>query len=1029
MINLKKALSLATVMSLLASMLIVMPLISSAEDITTTDGNEWKVTAPDGVTAPIVSGNVNDGYNVTFTNEGSMAKFNYGFEDITSQTLVLAPTLTKDFLNSKTSGNFTSVISFSTNPDAAMLPVGQTDVIQVRPTFVASSLIVHRIVRLPSGTSSTLGTYSRGYFGYDKNYQQPNGDGAILTFVQSEGVDTQMHWYLQIQVPLVGKWLVKGTTESDDAHLRFDRFVGQPVYISFGCDTTGQPLSYYFKSTTASQAATTNATAIGTADAAIEALPDINMLTSADEDAVNAAADLVADLEQNSAFIKKANITKITYLQDAMPEVKIQAAVSNVEAAIDAIPVTADELTNENYANYKNTIASANAAYNALGDNTSNVDTDKVTKLMTLVTKLAELDSAYQQNAAAAEAFEATVTALGTPTGITIANYVQKKTVVESIRANYIALDEAVSAMVSPASISAMQAMETRLLQVKNAVDVDTDILALPEVSALQLSDKTAVDDTRVAYEALGVDKALITEATLTILTNVEARVIELQIATGDWYVTDDVIQYTGSEKDGWRFDDVRNQGSNLYATTTKDYDMTQNTVTWAKSTSGNSSYFSLALTTDVLSGYLPGKTDTNGVIFVLRPTGGNKLRVSCWSPNETSPEAMIKSSDPTSMEDGYYTNFDGAANHTFAFVKNDGHWYLKIDEHVFIGRSFDQLDAYMEANATATKVRIGGAAGFRAELLQIGNQIQSGDWWYSVVMGSDSQGNVENGWTLNIPQGAYAQYQNAITNLEDKPISVNFNTAEFNSAPELGFVASKDAERLPAKGQGVVIRLYNRPATDPGNTHVLAWVNGTWITVFAVPAVGNTNAQISVMQDVDGHYYLYVAGKQVAFGAGSANEALNEYLWMDNMVGENEAYLRVASRTANALTASVSFVTADNGNEEEVVSDTDVFLSLLDGYFDSASQGNKESLTILTNAWNALNYITQMDVEARLMDSDESAYDLLQNIKSYTVNDTDINDEGNSPVDTGVPFPSALIMVAVISTGVLYVTKRKKVL
>ena len=38
-------------------------------------------------------------------------------------------------------------------------------------------------------------------------------------------------------------------------------------------------------------------------------------------------------------------------------------------------------------------------------------------------------------------------------------------------------------------------------------------------------------------------------------------------------------VKYTGSEAEGWQFEDCRGKGS-LWATTTKDYDMTKDVIT-----------------------------------------------------------------------------------------------------------------------------------------------------------------------------------------------------------------------------------------------------------------------------------------------------------------------------------------------------------------------------------------------------------------------------------------------------------------
>lgn len=77
----------------------------------------------------------------------------------------MAPVLSKEFMEARTS-NFTSVLSFSTNPDAAMNPAGQDDVIQIRPTYVAGSKNVHRVANMPSGPLPHAGGLGLRIFRY-----------------------------------------------------------------------------------------------------------------------------------------------------------------------------------------------------------------------------------------------------------------------------------------------------------------------------------------------------------------------------------------------------------------------------------------------------------------------------------------------------------------------------------------------------------------------------------------------------------------------------------------------------------------------------------------------------------------------------------------------------------------------------------------------------------------------------------------------------------------------------------------------
>lgn len=397
------------------------------------------------------------------------------------------------------------------------------------------------------------------------------------------------------------------------------------------------------KSETAAKAAADNAAAIGEAGTAIDSLPETDALALTDKAALTAAAGKVDALGASRVFLKNAQLVKLAALESRMAELEIQKQVDDVQALIDAIPVTADELTAENYATYKQVIVDAQTAYSALGDLAARVDEAKAAKLAALSQKLSDLDAAYQANKQAAEAFDATVTALGKPEDITVANYTAKKAAAEAACAAYSAMTPEVSALVNPLSLTALKAVEDRLPAVKKAVDADAAIKALPAADAVTLQNEEAIQAARAAYDALEADKSLIAAETLQRLTDAEARIPQLKAdaaaaligalpatgaitlqdeaavkaaraaynalpdkalvaaetlkkltdaeakiaelkldAAGDWYVNDDdKVKYTGSEAEGWQFEDCRGKGS-LWATTTKDYDMTKDVITWA---------------------------------------------------------------------------------------------------------------------------------------------------------------------------------------------------------------------------------------------------------------------------------------------------------------------------------------------------------------------------------------------------------------------------------------------------------------
>ena len=64
--------------------------------------------------------------------------------------------------------------------------------------------------------------------------------------------------------------------------------------------------------------------------------------------------------------------------------------------------------------------------------------------------------------------------------------------------------------------------------------------------------------------------------------------------------------------------------------------------------------------------------------------------RYKAWTGN--SMEEKLFDSFDMRDENGKLTNFNLDGTHTYSFVKQDGHWYLKIDSHLFTGRAFDRV-------------------------------------------------------------------------------------------------------------------------------------------------------------------------------------------------------------------------------------------------------------------------------------------------------------------------------------------------
>ncbi len=1058
------------------------------DSYTNGDRNSGSVTNTG--TPATVNGSAANGYSFTLPTAYSHAKFLYPHTDLANQNLAIGFEVAHDIPN-----NLAVEVAFTTNvsPKApynkSNLAFAPGESIQFRFTWVPAQgrLAIEHVGAggVKAVTDVNIGKEFFDYLSKKTNSAAPRyGNGNTFSLVRETGADGNDHWYVKVSTSENRSAVLKSSDTALDSQLRMDTFMSKPVYVVLLTNSIDNGVTYHLKNDTAATAAEETASELETS---IAALTDDH--TAANIAAIESALNAFMAAGGNTFLSPNAAIQLYT-ARSALPELKIARAIEDTEAAIDAIDITADQLSTENLDTYRSPITNAYSLFAALGDNASRVNSAKADKITALSSKLGELDAAYQANKQAAEAFDATVTALGKPEDITVANYTAKKAAVEAARAAYSALTPEVSALVNPLSLTALKAVEDRLPAVKKAVDADAAIKALPAADAVTLQNEEAIQAARAAYDALEADKSLIAAETLQRLTDAEARIPQLKAdaaaaligalpapgaitlqdeaavkaaraaynalpdkalvaaetlkkltdaeakiaelkldAAGDWYVNDDdKVKYTGSEAEGWQFEDCRGKGS-LWATTTKDYDMTKDVITWAGATAGDSGWFTLSLTTDPNTGLYPAPGAKNGLFFILTPQAGNTLIVQCWTQVGDKMEAVtIASDDPASLENGKLTNFNLDGTHTYSFVKQDGHWYLKIDSHLFTGRAFDNFDAYMEANAAKTKVRIGGNNGFRTNGIQIANMEQSGDWWFSVLMGSATEGSAEDGYKLSVPAGAYAQYNLPIKNLENNPVYINFNAnleGKTNWAPEFAFVTGPNVDRKPTPGQGVAIRLVDKPEADPGNTHILAWAGTEWKTLTAVPACGGKDLTISVIEDgVQGHWYLQVAGKILS----SSDPEIDKYLQMDNMVKGKDAYFRVASASENGINPTVAF--AEKKAEEPEETATDKFLALLNEHYDAASAGDKDALTLLAKAWNALDYFTQMDVEARLLDTDEGAYELLQIIKAYTVDDETSsggNDDENSIPDTGSALPAAVLLLTALSAGTLLLLRKRK--
>ncbi|HMM05732.1 MAG TPA: S-layer homology domain-containing protein [Clostridiales bacterium] len=283
----------------------------------------------------------------------------------------------------------------------------------------------------------------------------------------------------------------------------------------------------------------------------IELLPAANALTLEDKDAVEAvrgAYDALNETRQglvtNVATLEAAE-AKITQLSTNAAD---RTAAKRVMDQIDALPAV-DALTLGD----KNAVEAARSAYEALSETRQGLVTNLAT-LEAAEAKIAQL-SASATDRAAAQKVTDQIAALPTVDDLTLEN----RDAVEAARNAYEALNETRQGLVT--NVAALEAVEAKITQLSaTAADqtaaqtVIDQIDALPNVDALTLGDKDAVEAARSAYNALN-------ETRQKLVTNVavlEAAEAKMKTLTEDTPPVIDVDKMTDVKSTDWFYDSVR---------------------------------------------------------------------------------------------------------------------------------------------------------------------------------------------------------------------------------------------------------------------------------------------------------------------------------------------------------------------------------------------------------------------------------------------------------------------------------------
>lgn len=835
------------------------------------------------------------------------------------------------------------------------------------PTFSDGTEIAFCAVKLANNAGVHLGYFNSSSTwitscGMNNNFYNDPYDSARSFQFKTDSKTGQVYLYIW------GANLTSKTTPHV-ANNDFSSLVGKPIYMAVRTRSIG---------TATARVDITPETGAETAEytAAVEELAARTPTDLAE------AEEMIAEYDA-SAYryaISKNGLAKILDTRMYMfaeREALLQSKLKALREKIDALPAV-DELEFQYTAELKDEICEVYLEYAALGDNMDRLDAEYADKLNGLLDKLTELDVDFSEKKQAAVDFAENVAALGEPEDINVENYAEKSGKINELRELYESMDEFLCSLVDESALDALAVLEERLPAVKAAYDVVGMIKLLPEMENVSLTDETAITETRAAYNRLA-EKELVSSELLKRLEDCEAQLETVKIRDLDWYSVESKVTYTGNNSDSYTFANTVNEiNGNAVATTTAKYDMTINHVYWIGMSCGSSQFMILGLSNTV-KGQQLSNNSTDNISFILRPGAGNTMSISFYDAAGESERIAVFSA----------FNLDGM--HTFGFEKaEDGHWYLVVDGSRCDRFSYARLDNYMEQYGKSTHVSIGGRNGFRASnvvLIDKNASNDTEDWAFSLPFGCSSVGDTLAA-TVNLKQGAQAIYQNKIDILNNK-ITLNMNLQDVKATNTvIGLLSEPDAfgNYTSSSKNGVVLRIYNRPASFPQHTHINIQFEGGNITRGFQPTILDTSyISISVEKSTDNHYYMRLEWETGSWlvKLDRSNENYRN-VQLDNLV-ENGGYFMVGT-TSHDINVDFAMEYTENSDEDEATEDTAAitnFILEFERYFDKLNARSKEAYEYIHSEWLKLDFVNRNSVTADLMD-DEAAYNLLLTVIDY---------------------------------------------
>lgn len=758
----------------------------------------------------------------------------------------------------------------------------------------------------------------------------------------------------------------------------FSSLAGKPIYMRvYARDLDGRTVRLHISPTDVDTQPAQMAELEEHASATPESLAEAEaIIAEYDSSALRYAVDAAV----------RAKVLETRNYMIAEQKLALERTLAELRADIDALP-SASQLS-ENFETTSDTVITeiyqCYLRYQALGDDKDRLGSGYVLKLDALLAVLTQKDPDFANRVQQVRDFEAAVDRLYA-VELTVENYDEVRAEVTALRTEYSEMDTLQKGILVPEKLLLLDEIEARLSQVAEVIAVITQIEALPEPSAVCAGDADAITAARSALVLLA-DQSLVPTATVERLAACEAALEEAKLRELDWYSSVSAVKYSGNNTDSYTFVSTANEVSgDVFATTTGTYDMTEDQLYWVGMNCGSGQFVLFGLSA-APKGQRLSQTAADSMAFILRPGAGNVLYVTFFDARgEVERVATI-------------SGFDMSGMHTFGFEQVDGHWYLKIDNTLCDGFSYNRLDAYMAQYGTATCVSIGARNGFSAANVAIRNKNavgEVGEWAMSLPFGcsyTHDGGSAE----LNLKKGAQAVYQNKLEDLSGWSFDINLNLQkQTGTYTQFGFLANPDPDGNFACSpeNGVVVRLVNRPAAGDNRTHVLLLLNGRWVTVAGKePAIVDANYfTVSVERSTDRHYYI-----RIKWADGSylvKFDRTSEYynlVQLDNLV-ENGAYFTLSTSNVD-LNANLfmKYSPADAGDSDD---NTAVINYILDfeKHFDLLKAYSVADYEYMKSEWLKLSFMDRNSVLADLMD-DELAYNMQMSVINYKDGDLDPN-------------------------------------